>query len=238
MIDVQPGSIKDRALQTIHSLGEYATRGELGKRLDCNGALLSIALEGMERDHWIRKNEHGVYELLVEIDVAPVQPAKAGEQGGGSEPSELNAVARAEPRAPRPAADTAEGEVNDRSLTKLCPACGEEKRRHQDFEPGAHRCKQCVKEDRPKMKPHERVARTKQPAEDAHTERMREQAPTLEQQNARQLLDPAECIIPAEGSLRCRFDGDRFEIRQGDQVITGSREQLEELCDWGKAKLF
>jgi len=237
-VDVQPGSIKDQALQVI-ARGPV-NRTQLGNSISCNGALLSIALEGMERDGWIRKNETGMYELLVEIDVEPEPKAKAGEQGG-SAPG-LNAVARAEPRAPRPAvtvptsnAEDDMADKGDRSQTKFCPACAEYKRRHQDFDPGAQRCKKCVKEDRPKLKPHELVARSET------TKKTLPSAPPADEQRSvtTTVVDaaPEVFVIPSTGEICCQKVGGLFIARQQNNLLRMDRDQLTAFRDWATREL-
>lgn len=226
--DIEPGTIKDRILQSVRALGELATRSRLNKSVECsNDQILAIAIESLHRDGYIHITDAGHYALADEIAAAmpPLRPAAAAATAG---PASTSPVNHSEP---------------DMARTQICEisrgyGCGARKP-IDDFYEGSKKCKRCTLDRQKQLK--ELKLKQQKNGEDASPSTERSTAPKKQAKHARPSVCPGELVIPADGQITCRAVStgtlDSYLIQQDTNLIACSMRQLEMLRDWATAQI-
>lgn len=207
-------SIKDRVVRSVWALGPLATKAALGRAVECASSILAIAIDALHRDGYIYIGEAGHYMLTDEL--AATMP-KATSVAVAAERNDSN---RSE------SADMSQKQ-------KFCPAC-EETRDLSKFDKGAWRCKPCVANNVPVKKGGAPAAKKSGKAPPQQSAQKKARAPRAV------VAEPPsgnELVIPASGAVTCRISGETAEIRQFDDLICCSLEQLQILRDWASGVL-
>ncbi len=67
LLQLEPNSIKDRIVCAVHSIGAAATRPNIRKSVSCDGMILEVAIDALERDGYIHVTPEGNYEIDAEL---------------------------------------------------------------------------------------------------------------------------------------------------------------------------
>lgn len=112
------GSIKDLVVCSVWALGELATKARLHKAVDSNDAVISIAINTLVRDGYMRPHQAGHYVLADEL-AATLKPADRTPIAAAAIPSEAPTMAK-----------------------KTCTECSQTKN-ESEFYAGNAKCKPC-----------------------------------------------------------------------------------------------